>query len=329
MKSAVACDRPAISPHRLVSVVIPTFRRADLVVRAVRTALGQTYLDLEVLVVLDGPDQATEQALSGIVDQRLRVLRTPGHIGHAAARNFGVDHARGAWVAFLDDDDEWLASKLAVQMERAAASPLAYPIVGCRVIARTGRVDLIWPRRTPRAGERLCDYLCRRSLPIAGQGLIQTSMILTRRALFERVRFADGLTRHVDPDWALRAVRVEGAGVIYPETHQPLAIWHIEPNRQRVSTGADWRASLAWGRSRHHLFSREAYAGFICKNVSALAAAAGEWPAFAELLREARRLGRPSWVDLVSHLMNFTLTPAMRDHLWRWVQWTMPRPARA
>ena len=96
-----------------------------------------------------------------------------------------------------------------------------------------------------------------------------------------------------------------------------MAVWNIAPDRSRVSTAGDWRDSLAWGRSRRGLFTRQAYAGFVCKNVSALAAAAGARGAFGELLSEARRLGRPSWVDYTSHAMNFVLTPRARDTIWR------------
>src|SRR6185295_2654928 len=127
------------------------------------------------------------------------------------------------------------------------------PIVACRVIARTGRVDLIWPRRLPRPDEPLCDYMCRRSLPLSGEGLVQSSMIVTPRELLARVPFSDGLRRHVDSDWVLRAVREPGAGIVFPDTREPLAIWHIEPGRKRVSTDSDWRYSLSWGRSRRDL----------------------------------------------------------------------------
>jgi glycosyltransferase involved in cell wall biosynthesis len=305
-----------------ISAIIPTYRRPELVTRAVRSALNQTHRPAEVIVVVDGRDEPTVDVVQAIRDPMVRVLIPDRHLGHAAARNLGVSHAIGEWVALLDDDDEWLPRKLEVQLAAAQRSHLHTPIVACRLIARTGRADLIWPRRLPRPGEALCDYLCRRSLPLSGEGLVQMSMILTRRDLLQRVRFTEGLRRHVDPDWLLRAVGPEGAGasVIFPDALEPLAVWHIEQGRARVSIGGDWRYSLRWGRSRRDLFTSQAYAGFICKNVSALAAAAGDYGAFAELLREARRFGRPSWVDLASHLMNFVLTPAARDTIWGVVQ---------
>ena len=250
--------------------------------------------------------------------QLVRVLLPPRSLGNASARNVAIAHSRSPWIALLDDDDEWLPKKLEVQAQTAAASQVKMPIIACRLIVRTGTVDLIWPRRTPCAGERLCDYMCRRSLPLAGEGLVQSSMILAPRVLFDRVRFTDGLRQHVDSDWVLRAAPA-GAKVVFPESREPLVVWHIETGRPRVSTGTNWRDSLRWGhlQRKDGLFTREAFAGFVCKNVSALAAASGQRGNFGELWREARRFGRPSRVDLVSHLMNYTLTPHVRNDLWR------------
>jgi glycosyltransferase involved in cell wall biosynthesis len=272
---------------------------------------------VEVIVVIDGPDDATARSLGTVVDPRVRVISLEQNVGNASARNIGVAQAKSDWIAFLDDDDEWLARKLEVQLAVANSSPLHYPIVACRVIARTGKADLIWPWRFPRPGEPLCDYLCRRSFPRSGEGLVQTSMLFAPRDLFGRVRFIDGMRSFEDPDWLFRAVREPGAGYVFPPTCEPLSIWHIDPGRSRVSTGTGWRESLEWGRKMRPLFSREAYAGFICKNVSALAAASGEPGLFSMLLSETRRYGRPSWVDLTSHMMNFTITPATRDSIWK------------
>src|SRR5687768_2514241 len=89
-----------------VSVVIPTRARPELVRRAVRSALDQTLRDIEVVVVVDGPDPPTRQTLADIDDSRLRVVELAERGGAPAARNAGVRHARGRWTALLDDDDE-------------------------------------------------------------------------------------------------------------------------------------------------------------------------------------------------------------------------------
>jgi glycosyltransferase involved in cell wall biosynthesis len=100
-----------------VSVVIPTRSRWHLLARAaLPSALGQEAVDHEVIVVDDGSTDETAARLSEIDDQRLRVLRHERSLGLSRARNTGIDAARGAWVAFLDDDDLWSPEKLAVQL---------------------------------------------------------------------------------------------------------------------------------------------------------------------------------------------------------------------
>src|SRR5262249_32788271 len=106
----------------LVSIVIPTRNRPGLVTRAVRSALDQTFSAIEVIVVLDGPDEKTIRALAEVEDRRLCLVILTQSVGAQEARNAGVRKARGQWVAFLDDDDEWLPLKLERQIEAANAS---------------------------------------------------------------------------------------------------------------------------------------------------------------------------------------------------------------
>ncbi len=80
--------------------------------------LNQTEPPLEVLVCDDGSDDETEARMHDWErnDERVRYLRVPRNSGTpATTRNLGIEHARGAWIAFLDDDDEWLPGKLAKQ----------------------------------------------------------------------------------------------------------------------------------------------------------------------------------------------------------------------
>ena len=92
----------------VVSAVIPTRNRPELLCRAVRSVLSQTIRDIECIVVIDGPDMATVNALREIADARLSVMELPENVGGCEARNLGARAAKGEWVALLDDDDEWL-----------------------------------------------------------------------------------------------------------------------------------------------------------------------------------------------------------------------------
>lgn len=112
-------DRPtARTPAPRVSVILPTRNRADLLPRATSSVLGQTFQELELIVVDDASTDHTREVLAGLAeaDPRVRTVHLPEPGGAAAARNRGIEQARGELVAFLDDDDEWLPSKTELQV---------------------------------------------------------------------------------------------------------------------------------------------------------------------------------------------------------------------
>src|ERR1700735_1430197 len=97
-----------------VSVVIPTYNRADKVRRGVESVLAQTFLDLEVIVVDDGSSDETGQTLKHAFGDRIRYYFQTNQ-GASVARNKGIEEARGEWIAFLDSDDLWEKEKLELQ----------------------------------------------------------------------------------------------------------------------------------------------------------------------------------------------------------------------
>nr|BFE63871.1 hypothetical protein GCM10020063_083970 [Dactylosporangium thailandense] len=290
-----------------VSVVIPTRNRPELVVRAVRSALAQTLTDIEIVVVVDGPDPATIAALEAVGDDRIRPVELPESGGAPNARNRGVDNARADWVAFLDDDDEWLPEKLATQLERARASGVAQPIVGSRLYMRTPRAELIMPRRVPAPGEPISEYLAVRHGLFHGDGFIQTSTILAPTALLRKVPFADGLRRLQELDWTLRSLQEDGVDLIYAE--EPLVIWYADENRPRISFDAPWKQSLEWLRQTRPRVTPRAYAALAMSVVGSMAAASRSPRVFFDLLHEARKHGKPSFTDYVTFLQVW-LVPA-------------------
>ena len=101
----------------LISVVIPTYNRADSLMLAVNSALGQTYENFEIIIVSDGSTDHTDNIVAPLVNGKVRYLRLSENCGGGKARNTGIADARGTFVAFLDDDDVWLPSKLAEQLD--------------------------------------------------------------------------------------------------------------------------------------------------------------------------------------------------------------------
>jgi glycosyltransferase involved in cell wall biosynthesis len=106
----------------LFSVIVPTYDRPELLREAVDSVLSQTVEDLECIVVDDASPSALEESWG---DERVRVVRRDRNGGPSAARNTGIDEARGRYLAFLDDDDLFLAERLAIAQEGLQRAPVA------------------------------------------------------------------------------------------------------------------------------------------------------------------------------------------------------------
>ncbi|MFL6333560.1 MAG: glycosyltransferase family 2 protein [Pyrinomonadaceae bacterium] len=104
------------TPEPAVSVVIPTYNRAPLLGRSIRSVLAQCFEDFEVIVVDDGSTDETAEVVAAFDDPRVSYVRLARNTGAGAARNVGIRLARGKFLAFQDSDDEWLPSKLSKQM---------------------------------------------------------------------------------------------------------------------------------------------------------------------------------------------------------------------
>jgi glycosyltransferase involved in cell wall biosynthesis len=307
----------------LVSVVIPTRGRPELLLRAVRSALAQTLQQIEVVVVIDGEDPATELALREVtkVDARVRVVALATSVGGSDARNRGVAEASGEWIAFLDDDDEWLPGKLKAQFEAVKASTAPVVIGTCRIIARTPRKDYEWPRRMPEQDEPICEYLLARRTLSRGEGSIQTSTFFVSRSLMQAQPFRSGQLKHQDTEWLLRVGRLPGAKAVFAD--EVMAIHYIEEERASVSSKSNWRYSLEWVRRDRHLFTPRALTGFVFHQIAPEASEQRDWRAFPLLLAEVVRHGRSTSRDYAIFLAMWLL-PRRRRRMLR--DWMAKRP---
>lgn len=104
--------------EKLVSIVIPTHFRANILERAIKSALKQTYNNIEVIVVSDGFDLETDMIMNALcaTDGRVKYYVYENAQGANHARNVGIENSSGEYVAFLDDDDEWLPEKIQKQV---------------------------------------------------------------------------------------------------------------------------------------------------------------------------------------------------------------------
>src|ERR1700733_9616391 len=215
----------------LVSVIIPTLNRPKLLLRAIDSVLRQTHREIEIIVVVDRPDPDTVSAVRSVDDPRLQLIVNPYSMTAAGARNAGADHATGEWIAFLDDDDEWLPNKLERQI--AFASGQAPALVSClsRVVTPTATYispQVIYDNSTP-----LDEYLFDRRSPFRGPGFIQTSSYLLPRQLLDKVRF-DVESPHDDWGFLLRLSKLIGARIeTVPEV---LVVLYFEEQRPSLTS---------------------------------------------------------------------------------------------
>ncbi|GJL56732.1 MAG: glycosyl transferase [Nitrospirales bacterium] len=182
-----------------VSVVIPTCQRPIPLRRAIESVLAQTFQDFELIVIDDASGDSTGQVVESMTDARIRYICHETNKGGSAARNTGIRNARGAYIAFLDDDDEWLPEKLAAQCAVLDNSPAKIGIVytGYTRIDRTsGKVLSL---RIPKKKGDLHDALQLENC------LGSTSSVLVKKECFETVGlFDESLPSFQDYDMWLR-----------------------------------------------------------------------------------------------------------------------------
>ena len=104
--------------HQKVTVVIATYNRVNLLPRAVESVLAQTFTDYEIVIVDDCSSDNTQEVIAGFDDPRIRAFRHGRNRGQSAAQNTGISNAKGQYIAFLDDDDEYLPVNLEARVHR-------------------------------------------------------------------------------------------------------------------------------------------------------------------------------------------------------------------
>jgi glycosyltransferase involved in cell wall biosynthesis len=294
----------------LVSVVIPSFGRPELVLRAIESVLTQTHREVELLVVVDGPDPDTISAVQSVSDKRLQMIVNPCSLTAAGARNAGADLARGEWIAFLDDDDAWLPEKLEKQIAFAAGRMSI--LVTCLSRVVTPITTYIWPRIMYDNATPIDEYLFDRKSMFMGSGFIQTSSYLLPRMLFDRVRF-DACSPHDDWDFLLRLSKQAGARIeTLPEV---LVSLYVEEQRATLTSGTSWRASLRWLDSVKSMITPRAYSGFCLCVVGARAAKERAYSAFPRLLYKAVLNGSPRLWHLLLYLAFWASPGELRRQL--------------
>lgn len=278
-----------------VTVVVPTTGRPELL-RALESVRGQTYPDVHTVVVLDDPSK--QSFVRGLLDKEALIVTT-GRTGGANARNAGLQAAATEFVAFLDDDDWWEPEKLRVQVKDLQRAGGELSFTGTYFHEASGSVRLL-PRRQQGPDETVADYLVGRPGLKHGEGYIQTSSILGRTELLQKVCWDPALPKH--QDWDL-VVRLAQKGSRFTCTPQPLV--HVQQGSiGSISRTSDWRASSVWLDRHKHRLSNRARGDFVATQILRAASAAMDGRGVLVALRDLLR-HRPHLAALLVGLHGF------------------------
>jgi len=170
----------------LVSVVIPTYNRADKIKDSIDSVLNQTYENLEVIVVDDGSTDNTEEVINSYDDTRLRYIRFDENKGANVARNTGIKKAKGEFIALQDSDDIWDPEKIEKQFEAYQNTPDDYKViysVVCGHLTNGGKIHV--PEKWARPREGNIHHTLRKG------SFVPMVSIFTKKSCIENVGYFD------------------------------------------------------------------------------------------------------------------------------------------
>ena len=181
-----------------VSIIIPTYKNRGGLTTSVDSAIRQTYQNIEVIIVDDNPPDSeerhfTEQIMEGyLADPRVRYIKHAENKNGAAARNTGINSSTGEYIAFLDDDDEFLESKIERQVEYLKTHS-RYSAVYCLSYVN-GKKEIIHPYEGDASIPLL---MCRTKM-------FTPSLMFRREALLSIRGFDENFSRHQDYELLLK-----------------------------------------------------------------------------------------------------------------------------
>ena len=265
--------------------------------------------NFEIIVVVDGPNPATEAVLAAMADPRLRVLLNERAGGPGAARNRGAAVARGAWLAFLDDDDEYRPTML----ERMLAAAAGRDVMLCaRARVVLPEATYTWPTELYQPAKAVDDYLFDRRFLFRGVTYMSTSSTVLPRHVFAQTQY--GTSRHnEDTTLALRVTKQAGIPIeMVPET---LVIVHMDATADSLGPNFEWRTVLGWAEDHRALLTRRAYSGFCLIHLGSQAARRRDWRGIPVLLWHAFRHGAPRPLHVAAFAGFWLVPPGVRRRL--------------
>lgn len=209
----------------MVSVIIPTHNRFKLLFRAIESVINQTYNDIEIIVVSDGSTDDTDVFMQRYLDNsRVKYISYSPARGGNYARNRGIEAAEGEYIAFLDDDDEWLPIKVERQvamMEENHEIGLVYTGINC-IYVNEGISYIFKPTSKGDLSKKILFQNC----------IGSTSSVMLRRSLCRACRFDENLQARQDFDLWINVLQACKAGVVT----EPMVNYYNYRNQTQISS---------------------------------------------------------------------------------------------
>jgi len=211
--------------NQLVSIIIPTYNRSNLLSKAISSVINQTYKMWELIIVDDGSYDNTKEVVQEFIrkDARIKYFYQENK-GQASALNRGLEESSGYFIAFLDDDDEWFPNKLEKQIELLKINPNLSMVYSDALICG-GKLDgLLSSQISKKYQGCVYKYLLKENFITASTVLIKKDVLL-KVGFFDDKNFYIKKTQTQDYDLWLRIARYYQIGYI-PE---PLVKYNYIP----------------------------------------------------------------------------------------------------
>lgn len=251
-----------MTKEKLVTAIITTVDRDSELIRAIKSIEQQTYKNIEIVVVIDGVNERIKTILQNYKSKcvlSLECFETIEKKGGNYARNFGIDQAKGKYIALLDDDDEWLPEKIEQQLN-LCRSFQNKSIIFCSVINRMKSTEVVLPRKNfDNSNGNIVDYLFSYRYGLKS-GFIQTSTLFGSKNIFKEVPFDNELVKHQDWDWVIQA---SVKGISFKHIKKPLVIYHNEEQANRVGRSGTYKFSMEWIEKNRNKIKKKYYYLFL------------------------------------------------------------------
>lgn len=210
-----------MTKNPIISVIIPTYNRANLIDQAIQSVLNQTYQNFEVIIVDDGSTDYTKEVIRKFQerDKRVKYIRHEKNRGGSAARNTGIKAAKGEYIAFLDSDDEWLPEKINLQIAVFKKGSDNLGVVYCDVMIKNNDEKIVNSHYFfPQCRGYIYDFMLKRC------ALVPCSVLIVKKECFQQIGlFNEQFFACQDNDICIRLAKYYEFDFI----PKPLVIFHV------------------------------------------------------------------------------------------------------